>query len=289
MAQTLPGSQPAPIKRSLFNMKLSRTRAARLRGSARAGMQPTRDGRRIPLLAHEVRAEEFPATFTDPEESPAWWCRTELPHAKVRSIPWTLVGDIMAVAYQTSAVNMKPRAFDLFDISKPENPKLISHFDASGRTRAACTRCGSSTESTCTWPRRAGLPAHESGGRQFFAYRRAQICQPPRSGVGGCPVRAVGDHAATRAPPKSIRGFRGDNTNVFPDAAGPRLYRLYLRGAVILDHRRQGRPKLARTGAIPRLTRLHATVLAAFGRELLIVSDECVQTDGKDWRSSSGW
>jgi len=41
-------------------------------------------------------------------------------------------GDILAVAYQTKVVGLKPAGVDLFDISNPEEPKLLSHFDCSG-------------------------------------------------------------------------------------------------------------------------------------------------------------
>ena len=45
--------------------------------------------------------------------------RPTLPHNKVRSNSLELVGDIMAVAYQTEQPGLKPAGFELFDISKP--------------------------------------------------------------------------------------------------------------------------------------------------------------------------
>jgi hypothetical protein len=36
------------------------------------------------------------------------------------------------VAYQATTVGIKPTGVDLFDVSTPEKPKLISHFDCSG-------------------------------------------------------------------------------------------------------------------------------------------------------------
>src|SRR6266478_9690497 len=90
------------------------------------------DGRRILWLAHESAPKNFTAVDVTDPKNPRVVVQTELPHAKVRSNSLDVVGDTMAVAYQTSAVNAKPAGFDLFDISTPEKPKLISHFDASG-------------------------------------------------------------------------------------------------------------------------------------------------------------
>ena len=58
--------------------------------------------------------------------------QTELPHMKVRSNSLDVVGNLMVVANQTKEVNMKPAGFDIWDISLPEKPRLISHFDCSG-------------------------------------------------------------------------------------------------------------------------------------------------------------
>src|SRR3979490_261221 len=115
---------------------MKRVTRRKMRGECRLGegmgMQLARDGRRILWLAHESAPKNFTAVdVTDPKNLTVV-VQTELPHAKVRSNSLDVVGDVMAVAYQTSAVNLKPAGFDLFDISKPEQPKLISHFDASG-------------------------------------------------------------------------------------------------------------------------------------------------------------
>jgi hypothetical protein len=95
-------------------------------------MQLTSDGRRILWLAHESAPKNFTAVDVTDVRNPKMIVQTELPHAKVRSNSLDVVGNIMAVAYQTKEWGQKPAGFDLFDISKPEQPKLISHFDASG-------------------------------------------------------------------------------------------------------------------------------------------------------------
>ena len=95
-------------------------------------LQQTKDGRRIMWMAHESAPKNFTGIdVTDPTK-PKMVVQTELPHAKVRSNSLDVVGDLMVVAYQTQTVGLKPAGIDLFDISTPESPKLLSHLDRSG-------------------------------------------------------------------------------------------------------------------------------------------------------------
>ena len=134
MARTLSGIKPRADQTLALNMKLLSHHELQGFGGIGEGMgmQLARDGRRILWLAHESAPKNFTAVDVTDPKNPRVVVQTELPHAKVRSNSLDVVGDIMAVAYQTSAVNTKPAGFDLFDISTPERPKLISHFDASG-------------------------------------------------------------------------------------------------------------------------------------------------------------
>jgi hypothetical protein len=64
-------------------------------------LQLTRDRRRILWLAHESAPKNFTGVdVTDPRQ-PRVVVQTELPHAKVRSNSLDVVGEVMAVAYQT--------------------------------------------------------------------------------------------------------------------------------------------------------------------------------------------
>lgn len=117
-----------------FNMKLLSHYELEGFGGLGEGiaMQLTGDGRRILWLAHEAAPKNFTGVdVTDPTR-PRVIVQTELPHMKVRSNSLDVSGNLMAVAYQCQSVNMKPAGFDLFDISVPESPRLISHFDCSG-------------------------------------------------------------------------------------------------------------------------------------------------------------
>src|SRR6478672_8776471 len=92
-------------------------------------VQLARDGRRILWLAHESAPKNFTGVDVTDPRNPKLVVQTELPHMKVRSNSLDVVGDILAVAYQTQVPGLKPAGVDLFDISTPESPRLISHFD----------------------------------------------------------------------------------------------------------------------------------------------------------------
>jgi hypothetical protein len=251
------------------------------------GMQLARDGRRILWLAHESAPKNFTAVdVTDPRK-PQVVVQTELPHAKVRSNSLDVVGDLMAVAYQTSAVGMKPAGFDLFDISQPEKPKLVSHFDASG-------------------PHSRGVHAvwfvdgefvHMASGAPDFQpnypnddqfYRIVDVRDPAKPREAGrwwMPGTRVGDDALPPARiPKFDAGYRAHNTNVYPQRPD-RAYIGYIDGgAVILDISDKSRPKLVSNWRYaPPFNGFTHTVLPLLERGLLIVSDECVKNEGGDW------
>ncbi len=251
-------------------------------------MQATRDGRRILWMAHESAPKNFTAVdVTNPRE-PKLVVQTELPHAKMRSNSLDVVGNTMAVAYQTAGVGMQPAGFDLFDISTPEKPKRISHFDASG-------------------PYSRGVHAlwfvdgeyvHMSSGAEDFQprnplddqfYRIIDVrnpAKPVEAGRWWLPGTREGDSAPPpqRLQPKFDTGFRAHNTNVFPQRPD-RAYIGYIDGgAIILDISDRAHPKLVSrwTHSPPNNGFIH-TVLPLLERGLLIVSDECIQDDGADW------
>src|SRR5881227_3669304 len=117
-----------------WNFKLIAQHALDGFGGMGEGMsiQIAGDGRRILWLAHESAPKNFTAVDVSDPRAPKVVTQTDLPHAKVRSNSLDIVGDTMIVAYQTKNVGMKPAGFDIFDISTPESPKLVTHFDRSG-------------------------------------------------------------------------------------------------------------------------------------------------------------
>ena len=98
------------------------------------GMHKTKDGRRIMWLGHEGPPKNFTGVdVTDPKK-PKVVVQTDLPHSKMRSNSIEVVGDLMIVSHQIRGVEppYKPAGFTIWDISKPETPKKITHFDCSG-------------------------------------------------------------------------------------------------------------------------------------------------------------
>src|SRR5437763_13483696 len=134
----IPPSLPRPASRAdqtlSLNMRLVAHHELQGFGGIGEGMalQLTRDQRRILWLAHESAPKNFTGVDVTDPRAPRVVVQTELPHAKVRSNSLDVVGEVMAVAYQTQAVGLEPAGFELFDISVPEQPKHVSYFDASG-------------------------------------------------------------------------------------------------------------------------------------------------------------
>jgi hypothetical protein len=251
-------------------------------------MQQTADGRRILWLAHEAAPKNFSGVDVTDPKNPKLIVQTELPHAKVRSNSLDVVGNTMAVAYQTQTVGLKPAGVDLFDISIPENPKLISHFDCSG-------------------PHSRGVHAvwfvdekylHMSAGASDFQprnplddqfYRILDVSNPAKPVEAGrwwYPGTREGDAAPApaRLPAPFDMGFRTHNTNVFPERPD-RAYVGYIDGgALVLDIGDLSNIKVvSKWNHSPPFNGFTHTVLPLFNRGLWIVSDECVLDNGADW------
>src|SRR5262245_17117779 len=102
------------------------------------GLQLAKDGRRILWLAHESAPKNFTAVdVTDPRK-PKVVVQTDLPHKKMRSNSLEVSGNLMAVAYQTSELGLKPAGFELLDISVQEEAKSIDNIGASGPHSRRC-------------------------------------------------------------------------------------------------------------------------------------------------------
>ncbi len=250
-------------------------------------MQVAKDGRRILWLAHESAPKNFTGVDVSDPKNPKVVVQTDLPHEGVRSNSLDVVGDIMAVAYQTKKVGDKPAGMDLFDISTPEKPKLISHFDASGpHSRGA----------HCVWFV-DGEYVHLTSGsgdfepthpNDFQFYRIIDVRNPSKPKEVGrwhYPGTHKGDkEAPPPRHPKFDGGYRPHNINVYPERPD-RAYMAYLDGgAVILDISDKSNPKMVTNWKYsPPFNGFCHTVMPLFGRDLLIVTDECTKDDGIDW------
>jgi hypothetical protein len=250
-------------------------------------MQLTKDGRRILWLAHESAPKNFTGVDVTDVKNPKVVVQTDLPHAKVRSNSLDVVGDLMAVAYQTKDWGLKPAGMDLFDISNPEEPKLISHFDASGpHSRGA----------HCVWFV-DGEYVHLSSGAPDFEpidpkddqfYRIIDVRNPSKPKEAGrwwYPGTRKGDSAPPPPrQPKFDAGYRTHNTNVYPQRPD-RAYLGYIDGgAIILDISDKANPRmLTNFQYSPPFNGFTHTLMPLFERGLAIITDECVKDNGEDW------
>jgi hypothetical protein len=251
------------------------------------GLQITKDGRRIMWLAHESAPKNFSGVDVTDPKNPKLIVQTDLPHMQLRSNSLDVWGDLLAVAYQTQTVGLKPAGVDIFDVSDPEHPKLLSHFDCSG-------------------PFSRGVHAlwfvdgkyiHMSSGSADFEpthplddqfYRILDVSDPKNpleAGRWWYPGTRVGDSTPPPARhPKFDTGYRVHNTNVFPREPN-RAYVGYIDGgAFVLDiSDMKNIQVVSHWNHSPPLNGFIHTVLPLFDRKLWIVSDECVFDDGIDW------
>ncbi len=290
MSATLPGPGFRPDQTLSLNMRLLAQHELQGFGGLGEGMamQLARDGRRILWLAHESAPKNFTGVDVTDPRAPRVVVQTELAHAKMRSNSLDVVGDIMAVAYQTSTTGMKPAGFDLFDISVPEQPKLISHFDASGpHSRGVHTLWfvdGEFVHMASGAP--DFQPRHPLDDQCYRIIDVRNPSQPVEAGRWWLPGTREGDSAPPppRLAPQFDAGFRAHNTNVFPQRPD-RAYVGYIDGgALILDISNKSRPQVvSHWRHSPPFNGFTHTVLPLFERNLLIVSDECIQANGADW------
>ena len=272
------------------NMKLVSQHTLNGFGGMGEGMslQLARGGRRVLWLAHESAPKNFTAVdVTDPRK-PRVIVQTDLPHGRMRSNSLETSGDLMAVAYQVSEWGLKPAGFEMFDISEPERPRSIATFDASGPSSRGCHQLwfvdGKTVHMACSDPE---LKPRSLKDDQV--YRIVDVSNPSRPVAIGrwhLPGTMHGDAAQppARLPPKFDAGFRAHNTNVYPERPD-RCYLGYLDGGMmVLDISDKSRPQmLSRWSNSPPYNGFTHTVLPLFSRGLLVVTDEAIQDDGKDW------
>ncbi len=258
-------------------------------------IQHASGGRRIMWLAHEGPPKNFTGVdVTDPAR-PKLVVQTDLAHNQMRSNSLDLVGDILAVAYQTRGpggladpgLGMEPAGIEIFDVATPESPRSIAFYDCSGPGSMGVHQLWFAD----------GKYIHFAGGAPDFEPANPSDCQFYRSIDVGDPTRPVevgrwwlpGTRVGDDAPPPKRHprfdmGFRAHNTNVYPERPD-RVYLAYIDGGVfILDIANMANPTVVGSwNPHPPHTGFSHTVLPIFDRELLIVADECIRDGGEDW------
>src|SRR5688500_18757302 len=252
-----------------------------------SNMQMTKDGRRILWLAHESAPKNFTAVDVTDPLNPKMVVQTELPHNQVRSNSLDIVDQTMAVAYQTTQTGLTPAGMDLFDISTPEKPKLISHFDTSGEH---------SRGAHCLWfvdgeyvHLTSGAPDFQSRNpKDHQIYRIIDVKDPSKPvevGRWWYPGQKEGDkEPPLPRHPKFDGGYRPHNVMVYPERPD-RAYIGYIDGGiVILDIADKSKPKLVtRLKYSPPMNGMTHTVMPLLSRDLLVVSDESNKDEAADW------
>jgi hypothetical protein len=256
-------------------------------GGEGMGLQKTADGRRVMYIAHESAPKNFSVIDVSDPTKPHLLTQTELPHRDMRSNSLDVVGDLMAVAYQTSRPGLAPAGVELFDISDPANPRSISFFDRSG-PHSRGTHClwfvdGEYLHLSSGAP--DFVPTHPKDDQFYSIVDVRNPSRPEEVGRWWLPGTREGDEAP---PPerhdKFDTGFRTHNTNVYPEHPD-RAYVGYIDGGiVILDISDKSAPQLiSRLDYHPPLPGFTHTVLPLFDRGLLIVTDEATRINGEDW------
>jgi hypothetical protein len=251
-------------------------------------MQCLPDGRRVLWLAHEGAPKNFTAVDVSDPRRLRVLVQTDLPHANVRSNSLEISGNLMAVAYQVSQPGLAPAGFDLFDISQPEKPRLLSHFDASApHSRGA--HClwfvdGTTVHMACGDPEL--VPRNPKDDQVYRIVDVSDPTSPKAIGRWHMPGTMEGDDAPPpeRLAPEFDSGFRAHNTNVYPQRPD-RCYLGYLDGgAFIMDISDLSNPKpISRFMNSPPFKGFTHTAMPLFGRNLMVVSDETVQDNAADW------
>jgi len=258
-------------------------------GNCGEGMavQLTRDRRRILWIAHESAPKNVTAVDVTNPKKPSVVVQTDLPHPRMRSNSLDLVGDLLVVAYQTSAPGTTPAGFEIFDVGDPAKPRTVGFFDASGPASRGVHHLWFVD----------GAYVHCSAGAADFTprnrrddqcYRIVDVRDPARPvEVGRWWLPGTRDGDAEPPVPRHPRfdtGYRAHNTNVYPQRPD-RAYLGYLDGgAIVLDISDMARPRLvARWDYQPPMPGFCHTVLPLFERKLLVVSDESIHDGARDW------
>ncbi|HTK13737.1 MAG TPA: hypothetical protein VL402_08040 [Xanthobacteraceae bacterium] len=282
------GKKPAPPP-VLRNFKFLAQHDLQGFGGLGEGMaiQIAPDGRRILWLAHEQAPKNFTGVDVSDPRNPKVVCQTDLPQSFMRSNSLELCGNILAVAYQCQKHGQQPAGMELFDISKPENPKSISFFDCSGPNSRGVHQlwfCDGEYVHLSS----GTADSHPTNPRDDQFYRCIDVRNPSKPvevGRWWLPGTQEGDGAAPPVRHKQLdRGFRCHNTNVYPQRPD-RCYLGYVdAGMIILDISDKTKPKMiSRWDNSPPYTGFTHTIVPLFDRGLILATDESTTEEAKDW------
>ena len=91
-----------------------------------------RGGRRYLYLAHERGPANFSVLDVTDPTAPRLLTQTMLPHGGVRSNSLAVSGELLVVAYQVDRPGERPAGIEVYDLSRPAEPRPVSFLDLSG-------------------------------------------------------------------------------------------------------------------------------------------------------------
>ena len=139
----------------------------------------------------------------------------------MRSNSLDLVGDTLAVAYQTQKPGLKPAGVELFDVSDPANPRSISFFDRSGPHSQGAHYVGFMDGEFLHISSGAPdfTPSHPKDHQFYQMVDVRNPTKPVEAGRWWLPGTRQGDDVPPPVRHTRIdNGFRTHNINVYPDA-----------------------------------------------------------------------
>ncbi|HSE00563.1 MAG TPA: hypothetical protein VLB72_07500 [Burkholderiales bacterium] len=247
-----------------------------------------KNGRRYMYIAHE----HHPACFsifdvTEPADPKMLW-QLPLPHKNVRGNSLAMRGDILIQAYQVNKAGLKPAGFQVYDISKPAEPREIAFFDLSGGPASQGVHYVSFMDGRyahITTGAPDFEPKHPKDHQFYMIVDLANPSKPTEVGRWWMPGQRKGDPG--ELPPRHVDfdfAYRPHHTLCYPERPD-RAYIGYIDGGiVILDISDKARPKLiSRLDYHPPFPGFTHTVLPLFDRNLLVVTDEATGDHGLDW------
>ena len=236
-------------------------------------------------IAHEQAPKDFTSVDVTDPKNPKMVVQADLPHSDVRSNSLTVYEDLLLVAYQTSRPGLKPAGFGTYDISDPENPRQISHFDTSGpySRGAHCLWFVDGKYAHVTTGAGDFQPGNQKDDQFHMIVDMSNPEKPEEAGRWWLPGTRVGDSETAPERQHIDTGFRLHNVNVYPDHPD-RAYMGYIDGgAIIVDISDLSNPSmLSRVDYHPPFPGFTHTALPLFDRDLMVVSDESVREDGSD-------
>jgi hypothetical protein len=247
----------------------------------------SRGDARYLYIAHERGPVNFSVLDVTDPRAPRLLAQPTLPHDGVRSNSLAVADEIMLVAYQVATPGTRPAGIEVFDLSRPWEPRSIGFLDLSGPRSRGTHWVG------FTGGRYAYLatgtpdsrPTHPLDDQFLVIVDLAEPSQPAEAGRWWLPGTQKGDgwpppvrHQAFDA------GFRAHNINVYPQRPD-RAYIGYLDGGVIiLDIADVAAPELvSRLDYHPPMPGFTHTVLPLLGRNLLAITDETVHDNAADY------